>query len=553
MRVEEREKLPQETGVYLFWKGDCLLYVGKAKKIRQRVLQHFRPQQKHWISEVTRIEFMLLPNEEEALLSERELIYSKKPRYNIRLRDDRSYPRIAISLDEEFPRVYLTREHSHPGRLYFGPWTDARRAKQLLAALPAIYPFRSCTGQAPGRGQNPCLDYYIDRCQAPCVGKVSKEDYRLGIDQIIRFLRGYRKEAEQSVEARMREAAKNKNFEAAALYRDRLRALRRVSERGREWGEDRNVVHFSGDLLTVLQIREGRIAEKRTLLLESEGNLSEALELLEDIEPELPLVVSGKDPIDEELLRLAEQNGRWAKKQEPESSLPSQRALRDLQSIVGIYPRSIEGYDVANLGEQNTVAGIVFFLEGVKTSAKSFPLVREDRPDDYASIEAALAARSDAWLHHSNLSPFDPACDKHLARRPDLILIDGGPGQLSAALRGGKNLQEAGSVFLSIAKRQEKVFSPSGLVHPSQPSRELLQQIRDAVHQEANSRHRQERSRDMLRSPLDDIPGLGPVRRQALLKRFPGADPIRQASVEEIAQVPGISRELSQKIKEALH
>lgn len=556
--VSKSNDLPKDTGVYLLYAEEDLLYVGKAKNIHGRVQNHL--QQKPWAAKIKQIDCILLPSEEEALLTEREIIQSRRPYYNIRLRDDRSYPMIAVSLEEEYPRVFLTREKRRPERLYFGPWTDARRARKLLRVLPQIFPFRSCTGSTPGRAKNPCLDYYINRCEAPCVGKVSPKEYRKGIDRIVDFLEGRRSHIEATERQQMKEAAAQKDFERAALHRDRLRAIEKLSERGTDWGEDRNVLAAATKnqdaAVSVLEIREGRIAERRVFILRNEEGLPEegVLEKFLELFPQ-------KYPLSDtpELQKLAHRDARLQLihdiSRRSESSLDLEEALLSLEEIADRRPVRIEGYDIANLGESATVGAMVVFEDGtpLHRSYKTKPLQRE-RPDDYQSMREMIRWRSQAFLHHKDLSPFDSQRSRTLSELPDVVLIDGGAGQLGAALEVGQAMAKEGTVFLALAKREETLWNQAGPLDVSRdnPGLQLLQRVRDEAHRLSNRQHQKLRSKETFRSDLDDIPGLGAKKQAALLQHFGSIEKILSASPEELCQVPGIGQSLARKILQHL-
>lgn len=572
IRATDRSSLPQETGVYLFYDdGENLLYVGKAKNIRSRVSGHFSSPQKPWMSKVAQIDFLLLPSEEEALLTERELVLSRQPRYNIRLRDDKSYPMIAISLDEEYPRVYITREKRQAGRKYFGPWTDGKRARQLLLALPQVFPFRSCTGATPGRATgNPCLDYHLGRCGAPCVQYISKEDYRAGIEEIIRFLSGQRGEVEDREKKRMEEAAQAKDYERAALHRDRLQALQKLSPRGGGWGRDRDVFGAWADgeeaAVCVLEVREGIISETRSFLLENRGQ-HEADEVLEQFQWQyessaerlLPGKTAGKPA---QLLRLAERNAKLQlmkdRAERATGSLQLSEAMRQLQESTGSErsPLRIEGYDVANIGAESTVGSMVVFEGGVRKRShyRTFRIESEGKPDDYRSLGEMIRRRVRAWERMSEMSPYEEKRDDSFSALPDLILIDGGKGQLSAALRELRPFTDRGVMVLALAKKKEELFSQAGPLElePISPGSMLLQRVRDEAHRTSNARHQALRKKKLHSSPLEEIPGIGTKKRQSLMEHFGSLDKIKEASQEELQEVPGINAELARALHQAL-
>src|SRR6476620_1069416 len=282
--AQQRRELPDSAGVYLFHgKDDELLYVGKARSIRKRVASHFSGGASRLTSRIERIDVLVTANEAEALLAEQSFIKQYRPRFNIRLRDDKSYPYIGISLDEPFPRVYFTRERHRPGRAYFGPFSSAKRVRETLDLLGRLFPYRTCEGREPGRASgSPCLDYFIKRCQAPCVGYISQEAYRENIDAIIRFLSGRYRDVERELEHRMQEAAGEQEFEQAAVFRNRLRAVRSLFERQRVANESVGTLDVIGVAVEdthanaqVFQVRDGILADRQSFYLENRAGRSE--------------------------------------------------------------------------------------------------------------------------------------------------------------------------------------------------------------------------------------------------------------------------------------
>src|SRR5919198_3022228 len=285
--AERRRNLPDQPGVYLFKDGTGnVIYAGKARSIRKRVASHFSGRSRagaEMLAQVAAIECLVTETEAEALLAEQQQIKRYRPRFNIRLRDDKSYPYIGISLDEEFPRVYFTRERHRPGRLYFGPYSNAKRTRETLELLGKLFQYRTCEGPEPGRRSGvPCLDYYIKRCQAPCVGYIDRDEYRRNIEAIIDFLSGRYRDVERDLEQKMKQAATAEEFERAAVYRDRLNSVRGMMERQRVAGEalrtaDVIAVAVSGSDANaqVFQVRDGVLAERQSFYLTNEGERGE--------------------------------------------------------------------------------------------------------------------------------------------------------------------------------------------------------------------------------------------------------------------------------------
>jgi excinuclease ABC subunit C len=611
---EQRKRLPDQPGVYLFKdESDGVIYVGKATSIRKRVAGHFSGKTSRgsfeFLDRVASIDFLVTETEAEALLAEQQFIKRHRPPFNIRLRDDKSYPYIGISLDEEFPRVYFTRERHRSGRIYFGPYSNAKRVRETLDLLGKLFQYRTCEGPEPGRRSGvPCLDYYIKRCGAPCVGYVDREEYRRGIDAIVDFLSGRYRDVERDLERKMDEAAAAEEFERAAVLRDRLEAVRALMERRSVAGEaleSADLVAVAADgadaNAQVFQVRDGILAERQGFYLANEAERDEA-EVTEEFvaqyysaAPAVPrLVVVGPEVRERALLiaealsarrggpvevrvaergsyrrlrELAERNAALALAQDRlrQERRRSQRvdALSALQDSLGLesLPVRIEGFDISNIGGEHTVASMVVFEGGApkKSDYRRFR-IRGDRsagPDDFSSIEEVLGRRVAQLLEQADRSPHDSGRDESFASVPDLVVIDGGKGQLSAGLRALGPLIERGSAVISLAKRLEEVFvpgSPDPLEIPADSeASQLLQRVRDEAHRFAIDHHRRRRGKAMTASLLDELPGVGPARKRRLLEHFGSPERLVAASREELEAVPGIPGKLAREIHRQLN
>jgi excinuclease ABC subunit C len=616
--ADKRRELPDEPGVYLFRNAQGrVIYVGKAKSIRKRVASHFSNPStragRDLVPMIDHIEALVVQTEAEALLAEQNFIKQYKPRFNIRLRDDKSYPYIAISLDEDFPRVYFTRERHRRDRAYFGPFSNAKRVRSTLDVLGKVFLFRSCEGPEPGRRSgSPCLDYYIKRCEAPCVGYVSKEEYRAGIDGVIGFLSGRFREIERALEQSMQEAAAEQRFEDAARERNRLRAVRSLLERQRVANEAVGtldaiaVATGEGEAnAQVFQVRDGVLSDRQSFYLdnEAEGGIGEVAEAfilqyyasammippLLIVQRELgpanalaqalsdrrggPVEIRAAERGDKRwILELAERNARLALDQE---KLRSERrrqqrveALDGLQQALGMdtIPLRIECFDISTLMGTNTVASMVVF-EGAapkKSDYRRFKVFGDRNgnpqvgyPDDFAAMEEVLGRRLARWEQQREVSPHDKEYDPSFAALPNLVVIDGGKGQLSAGLRALGGFRERGVVVISLAKRIEEVFIP-GRAAPLQlphdtPELQLLQRVRDEAHRFAITHHRTRRDQAMTASILDGLPGIGPARKRALLNHFGSPDAILAASREELESVRGITGRIARDLHRELH
>jgi excinuclease ABC subunit C len=594
--AEQRRSLPDEPGVYLFRDSrGRVIYVGKAKSIRKRVASHFGSRSA-LAALIDSIESLVVHTEAEALLAEQNFIKQYRPRFNIRLRDDKSYPYIAISLDEDFPRVYFTRERHRRERVYFGPYSSAKRVRGTLDLLGKIFLFRSCEGAEPGRRSgSPCLDYYIKRCGAPCVGYVTKEEYREGIDGVIAFLSGRFRQIERDLERRMHFAAGERDYEQAALERNRLQAVRALLERQRVAGDgsgtfDAVAVDVDGMEANaqVFQVRDGVLSDRQSFYLDNQGEQGPALvaeefllqyytsalaipslivvqqELAEGSELDVLAELLGErrgGTVEiraaerggkRRILELAERNARLALDQE---KLRAERrrqqrveALTGLQQALGLdaLPVRIECFDISHVGGTHTVASMVVFEGGApkKADYRRFTIRTHEGNDDYASMNEVLSRRHAQFERQHERSPYDADRDASFAALPNLIVIDGGPGQLSAGLEAVQGFRERGVAVVSLAKRIEEVFAP-GVQEPLRlphdtPELQLLQRVRDEAHRFAITHHRIRRDKAMTESIMDDLPGVGPSRKRALLRHFGSPEAVLGATREELEAVPGV-------------
>jgi len=607
---EKRLSLPDAPGVYLFKDSrGKVIYVGKATSIRKRVAGHFSKPGTRGAAEMTAtvadFDFMVTETEAEALLAEQNFIKRHRPRFNVRLRDDKSYPYIAISLDEDYPRVYFTRERHRRNRAYFGPFSSAKRVRETLELLGKVFQYRTCDGKEPGRQTgNPCLDYYIKRCQAPCVGYVSKEEYRENIETIISFLSGRYRQIERELEEGMKAAAEDQEFEIAAQMRNKLRAVKSLLERQRVTNESVGTLDAiavaaeeTDANAQVFQVRDGVLADRQSFYLENEAGRDES-EVLEEFLlqyyasamsiPPRVVVPHGLENVEamEEALgsrrggrvavrpaergdkrrifELAERNARLALDQD---RLRSERtrtrrveALEGLQEEIGMdqLPMRIECFDISNLGETHTVASMVVFEGGApkKSDYRRFG-VRDAAQDDFAAMAEVLARRVAQFRTQQELSPHEKAYDVSFASLPTLIVIDGGKGQLSAGLKELTELRELGTTVVSLAKRVEEVFVPGRrasivMSHDSAPL-QLLQRVRDEAHRFAIEFHRGRRDKAMTRSVLDDLPGVGPTRKRAILAHFGTPERVLAASREELEGVSGLPGKVAREMHQHLH
>jgi excinuclease ABC subunit C len=610
--AEQRRKLPDQPGVYLFRDGrGRVIYVGKAVSIRKRVASHFRVDGRGgalghdaMVAETEAIEYIVFSGEGEALLAEQAFIKQYRPRFNIRLRDDKSYPFIAVSLDEDFPRVYFTRERHRPQRAYFGPYSNAKRVRDTLEVLSRVFLVRSCTGAEPGRRSgSPCLDYHIKRCAAPCVGYVSREEYRRGIDGVAEFLRGNYRGIERELEARMKAAADAQAFEQAAVERNRLAAVRSLLERQRVANSavgtlDAIAVALAGTDANaqVFQVRDGVLSDRQSFYLANEGErpheevIEEFLLQYYDTAASVPaqivvehavsaaavaaLSAKRDGPVEvraaergekRRILELAQRNAELALE---EDQLKAERrrehraeALEGLRQALGLetVPVRIECFDISNLMGTHTVASMVVFEAGAprRSDYRRFRIRSLDGPDDFAAMAEVLERRMANFERQVDTSPHEAGYDRSFASLPNLIVIDGGKGQLTAGLAALAPALDRGVRVIALAKRLEEVFLP-GVSEPlrlahDRPELQLLQRIRDEAHRFAITHHRTRRDRAMTASLLDELPGVGPARKKALISHFGSPEQVLAASAEQLQSVPGLPAKVGRELHAHLH
>src|SRR4051794_34474929 len=607
--VTARSSLPDQPGVYLFKDArGRVIYVGKAKSIRKRVASHFSNPTLYGTraltDEVEDIETIVVATEAEALLTEQNFIKQYKPRFNIRLRDDKSYPYIAISLDEDFPRVYFTRERHRRERAYFGPYSSAKRVRNTLDLLGKVFLFRSCEGPEPGRHSgSPCLDYYIKRCGAPCVGHVSKDEYRAGIDGVVAFLSGRFKQIERDLETRMHFASGQRDYEQATIERNRLQSVKALLERQRvsdggsaTYDAVAVAVEAAEANAQVFQVRDGVLSDRQSFYLENQAEQDVAIVAEEFMLqyysstlsiPSLIVVQgelsSGSDlgvlgellaerrggPVEiraserggkRRILDLAERNARLALDQEKLKT--ERRRQQRVDSVNGLQqaleldtlPMRIECFDISHVGGTHTVASMVVFEGGApkKSDYRRFTIREVASGDDYGAMAEVLSRRYAQWERQNERSPYDAERDASFAALPNLVVIDGGKGQLGAGLDPLEGFRARGVTVVSLAKRIEEVFLP-GTSNPvvlphDTPELQLLQRVRDEAHRFAITHHRIRRDRAMTESIMDELPGIGPSRKRTLLKHFGSPEAVLGASREDLENVPGFPQKVARDL-----
>jgi excinuclease ABC subunit C len=606
---EQLKTLPAKPGVYLFRdaKGD-VLYIGKAKRLRPRVRSYFQasPDSRAQIQilpeRVADIEVIVTGTEVEALHLEQNLVKRHRPPFNVRLRDDKSFPYIAVTVDDEYPRVMFTRERHRPGVWYFGPYANAKKVRETLDVLNRVFPYRPCEGPKPGRHSGiPCLDYHIDRCLAPCVGYVSKDDYRAIIDRVIEFLSGNVKPIQRELELKMLEAAREERFEDAARYRNRLRAVQHLVERQaveRSSVGTVDVIGFAVDgdraVVQIFPLRGGKMVDRHSFHLENvagqdlttvlesfaleyygsapsvppqivvpraAGDLSALAEFLSEKRGSRVEIRAPERGEKRRLQELADENARHALTSDQAAGeqrrLRRVEALEELREALNLesLPIRIECFDISHAMGQDPVGSMVVFQDGIpkKSDYRKFGIKEAtDDPDDFAAM-AEVISRRFARLSDGTGETHDAS----FATAPNLVVIDGGKGQLSAAIAAMQAYDLPRVAVIALAKRIEEVFVPGQsepiVLSRHNPGLQLLQRVRDEAHRFALGFHRQRRESRGFESIFDDIEGVGPARRRALLNHFGSVEQIVAATPEELEGVPGVPPKTARRIYEQLH
>ncbi len=596
--------LPRSSGVYLFRddEGD-VLYVGKAKSLRSRVRSYFqrgdgRLGTAQLVERVADVEVIVTRTEAEALHLEQNLVKRHRPPFNVRLRDDKSFPYIAVTLTDEYPRVMFTRERHRRGTVYFGPYANAKKVRETLDVLNRVFRFRPCEGPRPGRHSGiPCLDFHIDRCFAPCIGAIAKEEYGEVIDGVIGFLSGDTQTIQAELTERMREAATGERFEEAARYRNRLFSIRHLADRQAADRRDVGSVDviglaIDGDEATVqvFPLRDGKMIDRYGFHLENVAgedakSVLEAFVLeyyggspsvppevlvppeIDDVEPLADFLgerrgsrVVVRTPLRGEkrrLVELAAENARLALESDAavRQAARSKRiaALEELREVLNLesLPVRIECFDVSNIQGESIVASMTVFVDGRPKNAhyRTFSIRGLEGQDDFGAIREAVSRR------FARLRSGD--ADESFSRMPNLVVVDGGKGQLAAALAAIEELDLPRVAVIALAKREEEVYVP-GFPAPialdrSSPALQLLQRIRDEAHRVALRYHRRKRGARSMETIFETLPGVGPVRRRAIIRHFGSVERFLDASQEELEGVPGLPQKIARDLYAQLH
>jgi excinuclease ABC subunit C len=609
MKLEEKlARLPEGPGVYFMKaRGGAILYIGKASRLSDRVGSYFQrsaaltPRIRHMVDQVADIETIVTGTELEALILENNLIKKHRPRYNVVLRDDKNYPYLRLALKDDFPRPEIVRRVKPDGAIYYGPYVPTNALRETMRVLRRLFPLPNCNIVIDGKAERPCIEYEIKRCLAPCTGYQSREDYREMIGQLKLFLEGKDRELLTALRSRMKFHSDRQEYEEAARIRDQIAKIERTLEAQRVATTrqiDLDVVAMarSGGLLDlqVLFIRGGMVTGRKDFFMTEMADATDEEvitgflqrfydkeitvppevvipampfdpELLtewlsdrrgEAVELTAPVSVTGErirsDAAVRAVLRLAEENAASALEGHLAERHLGTIALQELKNRLGLsrLPERIEAFDISNIMGNLAVGSMVVFEDGQprKSAYRHFKIRTIEGANDFGMIEEVVRRHYAGVME--NKQPL-----------PDLVLIDGGKGQLSSALAALAPLGITGRDVIGLAKAKgekfERVFLPGRPdavpLDPASPATHLLQRVRDEAHRFAITHHRKLRGKGMVLSELDGLPGIGIARKRALLKRFGGLDGIRQASVEELTEVKGITQKLAEAILRTLY
>ena len=575
-RLKKRaQNLPQKTGIYFFkTKTGEVVYIGKARSLRDRVMSYFQQTSeakvKNILAETRDIDYILTGSIKEAAFLENNFIRRYQPKFNLRLKDDKSFPYLKMSLEEKYPTLTLTRRVEEDGAQYYGPYSPAHQARKTIHLISKYFGVRTCEEAIPGKRKRPCLEHDLKLCSAPCVDHISESDYRESVENALLFLEGKTERLLKVLKHKMRDASERQDFEQAAHWRDLIRTIEAIKERPRSISiqkEDIDIFGFSRKgrhaAVFVFFMRKGRVIDSEEFFFEAEEDASDQeifsrrlKDFYQDRKdlPEkvfLPLSLPGKDTIarmlsakrhkkiaiisplkgkNRQLVDMAVTNAQILMRKKSEGLSPQEEAKQvfGLPSI----PHRIEGYDISNTGGDESVGSLVVFVDGLpqKNDYRKYKIKSVEGPDDVASLKEVVRRRYSRVLREKG--PL-----------PDLILVDGGKGQLNAARSVLNELGLSQLQVVSLAKKEEVIFTSSrkdGIrLERTSPALKLFQNIRDEAHRFALSFHRLRREKKSFESRLDGIPGIGKKRKTALLAKYRNLEEIRKASMEELAEITG--------------
>ena len=602
---EELKKLPSQPGVYLMHdEKDAVIYVGKAISLKNRVRQYFQSSRnkgakiERMVTHISRFEYIVTDSELEALVLECNLIKEHRPKYNTMLKDDKGYPFIKVTVDEEYPRVMLAWRMKKDKAKYYGPYTSVTAVKDAVELIRKLYHIRSCSRKLPGDigKERPCLYYHIHQCEAPCQGYISKEDYRASIRKAISFLNGNSKEIIRELEEKMMLASEELRFEDAMQYRDLIESVKRIGERQKITGQDdgdKDIIAMAIDgedaVVQVFFMRQGKMIGRdhfylkvaledtrpqilssflkqfyagtpfipRELMLQEEMEDSDVIEQwLTQRRGQRVYVRVPKKGTKEKLVEMAAENAAMVLRQDRERIKREEGrtigAVKEIAGWLGMQEIGrIEAYDISNISGFESVGSMVVYEKGKpkRSDYRKFKIKGVQGPNDYASMEEVLTRR----FTHESEKEFDS-----FARLPDLIMMDGGRGQVNIAL---KVLEKLGFSIPVCGMVKDDNHRTRGLyfenveipIDTSSEGFKLITRIQDEAHRFAIEFHRSLRSREQVHSVLDDIPGIGPARRKDLMRQFRSLDKIKEASVGELAALPSMNEKSAKQVFEFFH
>ena len=609
---------PEKPGVYLMKDvSDKIIYVGKASVLRNRLRSYFgspaglSTKIRRLVSQITDFEFIVTDTEAEALILENTLIKRYRPKFNARLKDDKTYPFLKIDLSEEFPRVYITRQIADDGARYFGPFASAGSVRQAMDLVKKLFPYRSCTKTITGKDPRPCLEYFINRCVAPCSGHSNKEEYERVIQQVIMFMEGDTESVTRELTYKMGDSSSKLEYERAAVLRDQIKSIERVAEEQRI-KVDSNPIGDT-DLIAIAQgtdetwievffVRHGKLIGRDHFFMEGTQDdpvgliLGQFIKQFYETSVVIPPSLLIQHPLEEhqliqdwlrdkrggsvkitcpqrgsnrKLLDVVVENANQGLAQHRVKWLNNpdviNQAMDELQEYLSLpsLPSRMECYDISHIQGTNVVGSMVVFQDGKPKTAhyRRFKIKTVDGVDDYASMQEMLRRRlerlSDVRSQRAkNTDDNGISVTDGWSIVPDLVIIDGGKGHLSAALEVFLELGLDDIPLAALAKENEEIFVPytsDPIILPrNSQSLYLVQRIRDEAHRFAITYHRNLRSKGSLRSSIDLVTGIGPKRKRMLLRRFGSIQGIKEAPVDEIAAVPGLTRSLALRLKQTL-
>ncbi len=613
---EELKKLPARPGVYIMHdEKDAIIYVGKAISLKNRVRQYFQKsrnlgiKKEQMVEQIARFEYIITDSELEALVLESNLIKEHRPKYNTMLKDDKNYPFIKVTAGEDFPRIMQARKMKKDKSRYFGPYTSAGAVKDVIELTRKLYHLRSCSRNLPkdiGK-ERPCLYYHIKQCNAPCQGYISQEDYKKQVDRLLDFLNGNHKEIMKELQEKMFQASENLDFEEAAQYRDLIQSVEKIGERQKitnQHREDKDIIAAAmdgGDAVTqVFFVRDGKLIgrdhfymktapgedrkgvlssflkqfyagtpyiPKEIMLQEEVEDLELIAQWLEKKKGQKVRILVPKKGTKEKLVELAYQNAQMVLQRDRERIKREEGrtigAVKEIADLLGLPEvNRIEAFDISNISGFQSVGSMVVYEKGKpkKSDYRKFKIKWVKGPNDYASMEEVLTRRFVHGLDEQEERKAENLEDTYgsFTRFPDLLMMDGGRGQVNIALEVLQklNLQIPVCGMVKDDRHRTRGLYYNNVEIPISRDSEgfkLITRIQDEAHRFAIEYHRSLRSKGQVHSVLDDIPGIGPARRKALMKHFKGLEGIHEASLKELAAIDSMNEKAAREVYAFFH